>query len=249
MMFDNATIFDLLTEELQFDIHFKQVEEKLVQPILLTQNGQDSYGRFEADLNPIDIEIKPADDETVYVKKIAHELRHRMVKDLLRHPFMQREAKFVKDSGKMYVDKDSGAYLPSKDGLSDIAIKNCMFNISRAYRHHSYWLMNMNTAKSLVNVLDIEGLPIVDERLIPKSGPNKDIPPEMLNRKIIVNETMPDVQIGEIPIILAATSRGYTVGTNGNFEQIEQEDGKLYVRALFGGGLVQQGCMRGVRII
>ena len=81
-----------------------------------------------------------------------------------------------------------------------------IFHLPQGYRERAVWLMNKNTAKVVAKIRDDEGNKIAKE--ISSEG----LPRKVLNKSVIIVDSMPDIADRNIPIVLADLSRGYIVG-------------------------------------
>lgn len=95
---------------------------------------------------------------------------------------------------------ESATDIPSTDTLL-----NFKYKLTAPYRQNARWLMNSQTAARIAKMKDLDGNYIWREGLI------ADEPSTLLGRPVSIDESMPDVAAGALPIAFGDFQSGYLI--------------------------------------
>lgn len=222
---------------------------RIIQPVLTNNPVEDSYTQIVIEERTIDIDLDgiqnlSSDAILDYVSTfIADMIDRSIVAEYKQSPFgaiVSNQQVF----GHVSESKSTiGGYI-NTDNINADVFKEAFKHFPVGYRQRAKWVMNENTAKSLVGlkVSQAEGDPIdlVSEVL-------DGIPHLLLNKPIVINKYMPDVGI---IAYVGDMSRGYIMSKYPkNIEIIVQSNGRLHLTCKMGGAVLQPASFKGINLV
>lgn len=149
------------------------------------------------------------------------------------------------------VKRGIAGYITTKTNILDTeSLVETVRSLTPAYRLKAKWMMNSETAKSLNTLKDKNGKQITDAKNL------DDVPGQLLNIDILINENMPHVEekTTNYPVILCNFSKLYKflVSKKATITRVDISSADQFnfvIRQKFGGGVINPEAIKFIRVV